>query len=204
MLLKGPSTTDSYIHNAGHGSIVRPPFHEQIAGFDVTITRKRIRNLSIHIGEDGHVSASVPAYMSMSDVKAFIRAKSDWIVIQQRRFAHSPRARALHASDEEKKQWKALISSLVPALIEKWEPVMGVHAGKIAYRNMKSQWGSCQPSTGRLCFNTRLALYPPECLEYVVVHELCHLRVPGHGPVFWKMVSHYLPNWRHAYNLLKQ
>ena len=48
-------------------------------------------------------------------------------------------------------------------------------AQKLAYRNMKSRWGSCQPSTGRICINVRLALYPPECLEYVVVHELCHL-----------------------------
>ena len=62
--------------------------------------------------------------------------------------------------------------------------ILGVRAGKLAYRNMKSRWGSCQPSTGRICINVRLALYPPECLEYVVVHELCHLLVHGHGPGF--------------------
>ena len=61
---------------------------------------------------------------------------------------------------------------------------MGVKAGRLAYRNMTSRWGSCQPATGRICINVRLALYPPECLEYVVVHELCHLRERGHGQRF--------------------
>ncbi len=182
---------------------MRPPFMEQIGGFDVQITRKRIRNLSIRVNANGIVEASVPERMAISDVKSFIIRKSDWIYLQQKRLAHSPQAIAERATPEQTKEWRALISVIVPELIAKWEPIMGVHAGKIAYRNMKSRWGSCQPSTGRLCFNTRLALYPPECLEYVVVHELCHLRIPGHGPEFWKMVSHYLPNWKHAYELLK-
>ena len=60
----------------------------------------------------------------------------------------------------------------------------GVKAGKLAYRNMTSRWGSCQPATGRICINVRLALYPPGCLEYVVVHELCHLLERGHGSRF--------------------
>lgn len=188
----------------GKGAIVRPPFLEQICGFNVKITRKRIRNLTIRVDADGLVEASVPERMPITDVKSFIRRKAGWIEGQQRRLESSPQARAERATDAEKKEWRALVSAIVPALIEKWEPVMGVHAGTIAYRNMKSRWGSCRPSTGRLCFNTRLALYPPECLEYVVVHELCHLRVPGHGPDFWKMVSHYLPNWKHAYELLKR
>ena len=54
---------------------------------------------------------------------------------------------------------------------------------------MTSRWGSCQPATGRICINVRLALYPPECLEYVVVHELCHLRERGHGPAFQALMD---------------
>ena len=107
--------------------------------------------------------------------------KRDWIERQQREIAQSPRACAAAATPAEVAQWKAVVAACVPALIEAWEPIMGVKAGKIAYRNMTSRWGSCQPSTGRICINVRLALYPPECLEYVVVHELCHLLERGHG-----------------------
>ena len=107
-------------------------------------------------------------------------------------------SRAERASKPEIEQWRALVKAFVPPLVAKWEPIMGVKAGELAYRNMKSRWGSCQPSTGRICINIRLALFPPECLEYVVVHELCHLLEPGHGPRFKALMDAFIPNWREA------
>ena len=89
-----------------------------------------------------------------------------------------------------------VVEACVPALVEAWEPIMGVKAGKLVYRNMTSRCGSCQPATGRICINVRLALYPPECLEYVVVHELCHLLERGHGPRFKALMDAFMPDWR--------
>jgi predicted metal-dependent hydrolase len=110
--------------------------------------------------------------------------------------AESPMAQAERATPDQVKLWRAVVQDCVPALIAEWEPILGVKAGKLAYRNMRSRWGSCQPSTGRICINVRLALYPPECLEYVVVHELCHLLVPDHSVRFWNCVARALPQWR--------
>ena len=93
-------------------------------------------------------------------------------------------------------QWRAVVEACTPVLVERWEQIMGVKAQKLVYRNMTSRWGSCQPATGRICINVRLALYPPECLEYVVVHELCHLRERGHGPAFQALMTRYLPDWK--------
>lgn len=56
--------------------------------------------------------------------------------------------------------------------------------------------GQLPTRTGRICINVRLALYPPECLEYVVVHELCHLRERGHGQRFKDLMDTYMPDWR--------
>ena len=97
---------------------------------------------------------------------------------------------------EEVAAWRETVSVCVPALVAAWEPIMGVKAGKLAYRNMTSRWGSCQPATGRICINVRLALYPPECLEYVVVHELCHLLECGHGPRFHQLMDAFMPDWK--------
>ncbi|MFR1639341.1 MAG: M48 family metallopeptidase [Eggerthellaceae bacterium] len=72
----------------------------------------------------------------------------------------------------------------------------GREGRQLAYRNTTSRWGSCQPATGRICINVRLALYPPECLEYVVVHELCHLLERGHGPRFKELMDAFMPDWR--------
>ena len=66
----------------------------------------------------------------------------------------------------------------------KWERVMGVHASGWTLRDMKTRWGSCTVSTGRIRLNTRLVYYPEECLEYVIVHELCHLIEPSHNQRF--------------------
>lgn len=165
--------------------------------FEVWILRKRIKNINLRVKPpDGRIELSAPLRVDTSFVRAFVREKRDWIRKQQERIAASPQGRAAAASPDEVAQWREVVQAFVPPLIAKWEPIMGVKAGKIAYRNMTSRWGSCQPSTGRICINVRLALYPPECLEYVVVHELCHLLERGHGPRFHALMDAFLPDWK--------
>lgn len=164
---------------------------------EVWLVRKRIKNVNLRVKPpDGRIEVSAPLHADSEFVRSFVREKRDWIVRQQERIAASPQGRAAAAPPDEVAQWKAVVQAFVPPLIAKWEPIMGVKAGKIAYRNMTSRWGSCQPATGRICINVRLALYPPECLEYVVVHELCHLLERGHGPRFQALMDAFLPDWR--------
>ncbi len=164
---------------------------------EVWLTRKLIKNMHLRVKlPDGRVEVSAPLRLPLDAVEKFVREKRSWIVRQQRALAVSPRAEAAAASPEDVAQWKAVVAACVPALIEAWEPIMGVKAGRIVYRNMTSRWGSCQPATGRICINVRLALYPPECLEYVVVHELCHLFERGHGPRFHALMDRFMPDWK--------
>ncbi len=168
-----------------------------VGGIEVHVTRKRVKNVTLRVkAPDGRVTASAPYHVTDAYLTALVEKRLSWIKGQQEALAASPRARAEQASAEEVEAWRAVVSACVPALIETWEPILGVRAGKLAYRNMKSRWGSCQPSTGRICINVRLALYPPECLEYVVVHELCHLLVHGHGPDFHALLDRVMPDWR--------
>ena len=88
------------------------------------------------------------------------------------------------------------ITEMVEAYARKWEPVMGVHATHWTFRYMKTRWGSCTVNTGRIRINTRLAYYPDECLEYIVVHELCHLIEPSHNKRFHAYMTKYLPDWK--------
>lgn len=176
----------------------------EVDGLTVRLTRKHIKNLNIRISPDGkEINASAPMYMSDARVAAFVREKRAWVDRAMQRAAQRPSARAESATPEELAQWRAVVQACVPPLIEVWEPILGVKAGKLAYRNMKSRWGSCQPATGRICINIRLATYPPECLEYVVVHELCHLLVRGHGPDFYQLMSSVMPDWKQRRAKLK-
>lgn len=168
-----------------------------VDGIEVRLSRKRVKNLNLRISRDGsHVDVSAPSWVSEDEVRDFVRRKAAWIESHLAQAADTPMARASQATPEEIAQWREVVSACVPALIAAWEPIMGVRAGKVAYRNMTSRWGSCQPSTGRICINVRLVLYPPECLEYVVVHELCHLLERGHGPRFHQLMDTFMPDWK--------
>lgn len=172
--------------------------------FEVWVTRKRVKNLSLRVSPpDGRIEVNMPLRASERDVEKLVLDHASWIRKKQAEMASSPMAQASTASARESRMWRKVVEAFVPELVAKWEPVLGVRVNKLAYRNMTSRWGSCQPSTGRVCINTRLALYPPECLEYVVVHELCHLRVHGHGPEFWALVERCLPNYKQAKAKLK-
>ena len=175
-----------------------------VDGIEVRLQRKKVKNLNLRIARDGgHVDASAPAWMAPADVADFVHRKHDWIEAQMERVSATPMAQASQASKAEVAQWRAVVQACVPALVAAWEPIMGVKAGQLAYRNMTSRWGSCQPSTGRICINVRLALYPPECLEYVVVHELCHLLERGHGPRFHQLMDRFMPDWKQRRDKLR-
>ena len=168
----------------------------QVDDLSVALTVKRIKNVNLRVKSDGTISVSAPPWVGDRQIAAFVREKRGWIEARRQAAADSPRSLAEDASPEEVAAWRSVVEAVVPALIGKWEPVMGVRAGKIAYRNMTSRWGSCNPKTGRICINVQLAKYPPECLEYVVVHELCHLLERGHGPRFKALMDSFLPDWR--------
>ena len=89
------------------------------------------------------------------------------------------------------------VRDALPTLIEKWEPVLGVKAGTIIVRRMKTRWGSCTPTRQTIRLNSELAKKPRECLEYVLVHELIHLLEPSHNTTFIGLMDKHMPQWRH-------
>lgn len=93
--------------------------------------------------------------------------------------------------------YREQIKTAVPALIAKWEPLMGVTVKRIFVQRMKTKWGSCNPLAGTIRLNTDLAKKPPDCLEYIVVHELAHLLEPTHNARFMALMELFMPKWRH-------
>ena len=173
-----------------------------VNGSDVRVTLKRMKSIRLHVKPTGEVTLSAPLGTSKARVNEFVRSKTDWIRAQQAKQADSPAARAEKASKTEIEQWRTVVKACVPPLVAEWERILGVRVQKLDYRNMKSRWGSCQPQTGRVCINIRLALYPPECLEYVVVHELCHMLEPNHGAGFKTLMTKMMPDWKRRERIL--
>ncbi len=84
----------------------------------------------------------------------------------------------------------------LPPLIEKWQLIMGVVVKKFFVQKMKTRWGSCNYTMGNVRFNSELVKRPPECLEYVVVHELVHLLEPSHNARFHSLMTQFMPHWK--------
>ncbi|MBV6448809.1 MAG: hypothetical protein FCKEOINB_02499 [Nitrosomonas sp.] len=88
------------------------------------------------------------------------------------------------------------LKQTVPELIEKWQPLMGVHVNRFYVQRMKTKWGSCSFHSGNIRLNTELAKKPLVCLEYIVVHEMTHLLEPTHNSRFTGLMDQFLPKWR--------
>lgn len=101
-------------------------------------------------------------------------------------------------------RYRAEIARALPAVAKRFEAKMGVHASRWQIRSMKTRWGSCTPRTGAIRINARLAAYPPECLEFVVAHELCHLLEPSHNARFHALLDRFCPKNRELSRLLRR
>ncbi len=100
--------------------------------------------------------------------------------------------------------YRQQVRAVVPALLAKWEPLLGVKAQRVLVQRMKTQWGSCTPSTHHIRLNTDLAKKPLECLEYILVHELFHLLEPTHNQKFVALMDLFLPHWQQLWRQLNR
>ncbi|NLV88176.1 MAG: M48 family metallopeptidase [Tissierellia bacterium] len=88
------------------------------------------------------------------------------------------------------------LRELIPPLIAKWEPILGVRVNEFGIKKMKTRWGSCNPEVKRIWLNLELAKKSPTCIEYVLVHEMAHLLERSHNETFVAYMDKFLPNWR--------
>lgn len=106
------------------------------------------------------------------------------------------------ATPQEKRQalleqwYRETLKEAIPPLIAKWEPIIGVKIERFFVQRMKTKWGSCSPATRSIRLNTDLAKKPPECLEYIVVHEMVHLLEPSHNNRFISLMDQFMPKWQ--------
>lgn len=94
--------------------------------------------------------------------------------------------------------YREQLRALIPALLDKWQTRLGVAAADYGIKRMKTKWGSCSPTARRIWLNLELAKKPPRCLEYIVVHEMLHLKRRRHDEEFIGLMNKHLPGWRLA------
>lgn len=161
------------------------------------------KSISIRIKDDASVEVRAPFYAGHRQIEVFIEEKQDWIaknhravlshIAEQEENALSPKdTRRAAALD---KRFHDAARLYFPKRCAELVKLTGGHYDKITIRNQKTRWGSCS-QTGTLSFNYRLMMAPPAVIDYVIIHELCHLTHMNHSKAFWDKVANVMPDYR--------
>jgi predicted metal-dependent hydrolase len=129
--------------------------------------------------------------MADAEIAEIIESHREWLAIERAKQRPRLRLDPRHISEVEARR---AARELVAMLIDEEAPELGVEVQRVQIRDQRSRWGSCS-TRGTLSFNWRLVLAPFDVLDYVVVHELCHLREPNHSRRFWKLLESRRPGW---------
>lgn len=156
--------------------------------------RARCLRITIHPG--GELSATLPRGMNYKKLENFLRQKADWILrkinlARKRR----PSLLLLKASRREYLARKNEALALAKNKVEQFGATYNLHPAKISIRNQKTRWGSCSRK-GNLNFNYKIVHLPEKYLNYIVVHELCHLKEFNHSKRFWSLVEKTTPDYK--------
>jgi len=169
------------------------------------IVRSRRRTLALEIRPDGRLIVRAPTGLPERRIRQFVSERTDWITAHLQKVAASV-AEAQAAgrfTPEEKAAMKRQAKAVIPERVRVFAPQVGVAAGRISIRTQRTRWGSCSRA-GNLSFNALLTQTPPEVLDAIVVHELCHIRHMNHSAEFYREVRRVMPDYDRRMRWLRQ
>lgn len=172
---------------------------------DVTIIRSnRRKKMELRITEQGEVQVRVPSRTKNDVIEAFVRSHEEWIREHQQKVLarRQETAPVKRLTNEEIHALADQALKVIPERVRYYAPLVGVTYGRITIRNQKSRWGSCS-AKGNLNFNCLLMLAPPEVIDSVVVHELCHRLEMNHSARFYQHVYRVFPDYDRCHGWLK-
>lgn len=160
------------------------------------------RRYVIRVRPDGTVRVTVPRWGSRRHAELFAEQQRPWIERQRAKV----RERAAHRvtySPEAVRAFRRQAACELPERLRRLAAHHGLLVSRISVRNQRSRWGSCSPS-GHICLNWRLVLMPDAVRDYVLIHELMHLRRLDHSRHFWRLVAHACPGYENARQWLRE
>lgn len=171
----------------------------------VEVVYSNRKSVAIQIKPDGTVVLRAPYGVPKRELNRILEEKSAWIEahLQEIKEQEAEQKALPKFSKQEIKELANKALAYIPERVKYYAPIVGVNYTRITIRNQKTRWGSCS-SKGGLNFNCLLMLTPPEVVDYVVVHELCHRKEMNHSKAFWAEVEKVLPDYKSAKRWLRE
>lgn len=158
-------------------------------------SNSRSKSLRISVHQDGSVVVTKPKRVSNIQVRFFVSKREDWINEKLKEMSEKPKKLLAHYSAKDFKENKQQAYVVAHNKILKFNQFYKYPLEKIFIRNQKTRWGSCSGKKN-LNFNYKIAFLPEHLQDYIVVHELCHLKEMNHSQRFWDLVALQIPDYK--------
>ena len=169
--------------------------------YDYEIIRSNRKTLGLQV-KDGRVIVCAPRIVTIRQIERFVSEHEAWIENALQRQAAKQAAHP-EPTAEERAEFIRLAKEILPQRTAFWSARMGLTPTQIRITSARRRFGSCS-SEGHICYSWRLMQYPPEAIDYVIVHELAHLKHMNHSDAFYALVAKYLPDHKARRALLKK
>lgn len=171
---------------------------------EYSLMRSKRKTVALTIDKDLQIIVKAPLEMPVEDIDAFVRRHSRWIKKRRRMMEQQTLMQPENLlTSEQKTELKAQAKEILPQKAAHYGNIMGVTPVGIKITSATTRWGSCSAKNG-LCFSYRLMLLPDELIDYIVVHELAHIRVKNHSTTFYDEVMKYMPDYKERQKKLTQ
>ncbi|MGN1298223.1 MAG: M48 family metallopeptidase [Clostridia bacterium] len=162
-----------------------------------TLIKSRIKNMYIHI-KDGNVIVKAPNRLKEKYIYDFVNRKAKWIYEKVKESKTNPKIQEkIEQEDMER------LSKIVEESVRKYSITLGVAPKKVRIKDIKYAWGSCS-SKRNISINMHLAKKEEKVIEYVVLHEICHLVYMNHSKDFWNLVEKHMPRYKEYKKMLSR
>lgn len=164
------------------------------------LIQSKRKTIELSIDDELNTVVKAPLKMSIADINSFVEKHEKWIKkhIEDKK----NRLEKYYVSKDEESMLKEKAKFHLGERTEYFAKVMGLEYSGIKITSAKKRFGSCSAKNS-ICYSWRLMLYPAEAIDYVVVHELSHIKHKNHGKEFYKLIERYLPDYKNREKLLK-
>lgn len=173
-----------------------------IDGIIFKIVKSSRKTLAVEVTENGNVILRLPKKATLKDAEDLVRRHKNWIenTLSKQLERHSNK---YIPSPSEENKLRDMAKEYLPLRTDYWSKITGFKPTNIKITSAKKRFGSCN-SKNSICFSYFLMLYPQTAIDYVIVHELCHIKHKDHSADFYKTVKKFLPDFADSEKLLKQ